>query len=133
MLFDAASVLVSGRGATSDSTCAYTLNTVLDATNQSPRKYIIAVIVLAVLVAVAIGDAYFKTKRTERNTVTLKSSIATMSIQELSGRSKECDESRAARESGKGDSDYCTAVWREIEARPLQIVDPSRPTSAPPR
>ena len=33
------------------------------------------------------------------------------------------------REPGKPDSDYCIAVWREIEARPLQIVDPGRPTS----
>jgi len=81
------------------------------------------------LVAVAIGDAYFKTRRTERNAASQRSTLSTMSIQELSGRSKECDESRPAPESGKRDSDFCTAVWREIEARPLQIVDPGRPTS----
>jgi hypothetical protein len=51
-----------------------------------------------------------------------------MSIQELSAHSKDCDESRAARESGKPDSDYCVSVWREIEARPLQIVE--SPTGA---
>ena len=100
-----------------------------DEATQSSRRYTIAVVVLAVLVAVALGDAYFKTRRTERNTLSVKSSLSTMSIQELSGRSKECDESRAGREPGKHDSDYCAAVWREIEARPLQIVDPGRPTS----
>jgi hypothetical protein len=100
-----------------------------DEATRSPRKYAIAVVVLAVLVAIAIGDAYFKSRRTERNAASQRSSLSTMSIQELSGRSKECDESRAAREPGKPDSDYCIAVWREIEARPLQIVDPGRPTS----
>jgi hypothetical protein len=102
-----------------------------DEASQSPRKYAIAiaVVVLAVLVAVAIGDAYFKTRRTERNAASQRSSLSTMSIQELSGRSKECDESRAGRAPGRPASDYCIAVWREIEARPLQIVDPGRPTS----
>jgi hypothetical protein len=108
-----------------------------DEAPQSSRKYTIAVVVLAVLVAVAMGDAYFKTRRTERNAASQRSSLSTMSIQDLSGRSKECDESRAGREPGKRDSDYCVAVWREIEARPLQIVespenakgDPGRPTS----
>ena len=102
-----------------------------DEATQSSRKYAIAVVVLSVLVTVAIGDAYFKTRRTERNAASQKSSLSTMSIQELSGHSKECDESRAGRKPGKHDSDYCIAVWREIEARPLQIVDPSRPTPAP--
>jgi hypothetical protein len=100
-----------------------------DEATQSSRKYTIAVAVLAVLVAVVISDAYFKTRRIERNAASQRSSLSTMSIQELSGRSKECDESRAGRESGKPDSDYCIAVWHEIEARPLQIVDPGRPTS----
>jgi hypothetical protein len=100
-----------------------------DEATQSSRKYTFAAAVLAVLLAVVIGDAYFKTRRIERNAASQRSSLSTMSIQELSGRSKECDKSRADRESGKPDSDYCTAVWREIEARPLQIVDPGRPTS----
>jgi hypothetical protein len=104
-----------------------------DDATQTPRKYTIAVVVLATLVAVAIGDAYFRTRRTEQKTATLRSALSTMSIQELSGHSKECDESRASREPGKQDSDYCTAVWREIEARPLQIVDPSRPNAEPHR
>jgi hypothetical protein len=94
-----------------------------DEVTQSSRMYAIAVPVLAVLVTVAIGDAYFKTRRTERDAASQKSSLSTMSIQELSGRSKECDESRAGRKPGKHDSDYCIAVWREIEARPLQIVE----------
>jgi hypothetical protein len=112
-----------------------------DDATQNPRKYTIAVVVLAVLVAVALGDAYFKTRRTEKNAANRRSSLSSMSIQELSRRSKECDESRAAGEAGKGDSDYCNTVWREIEARPLQIVespesakgDSGRPTSVPPR
>jgi hypothetical protein len=117
---------------TSDSS-AYTLGAMPDEATQSSRKYAIAVVVLAVLVTVAIGDAYFKTRRTERNAASQRSSLSTMSIQELSSRSKECDESRVGRDPGKGDSDYCIAVWREIEARPLQIVDPSQPSSAPHR
>jgi hypothetical protein len=108
-----------------------------DEATQSSRKYTVAVVVLAVLVAVAMGDAYFKTRRTERNAASQRSSLSTMSIQDLSGRSKKCDELRASREPGKHDSDYCVAVWREIEARPLQIVespqgakgDSGRPTS----
>jgi hypothetical protein len=100
-----------------------------DEATQSSRKYAIAVPVLAVLVAVVIGDAYFNTRRIERNAASQRSSLSTMSIQELSARSRQCDELRAAPEPGKRDSDYCSAVWREIEARPLQIVDPGRPTS----
>ena len=93
----------------------------------------IGIVVLAALVAVVIGDGYIKTRRAEQKTVTLNSALSTMSIQELSGRSKECDESPAGRESGRHDSDYCMAVWREIEARPLQIVPPRLTTSAPHR
>jgi hypothetical protein len=104
-----------------------------DEATITPRTYTIAMVVLAVLVAVAIGDAYIKTRRTERNTASQRSSLSTMSIQELSGHSKECDELRVGREPGRRDSDYCIAVWREIEARPLQIVDPDRATSEPHR
>ncbi len=86
------------------------------------RKYTIA-IVSVILMAVAIGSGYVKTKHAEHNKGTLISSLSAMSIQELSARSKQCDESPAARGSGRHDSDYCTAVWREIEARPLQIVE----------
>jgi hypothetical protein len=118
-------IISSAGRRTSHSTCAYTLNAMPDEATESRRKYTtIAMVVLAVLVAVAIGDAYFKTRHTERKALSQRSSLSTMSIQELSRRSKECDESRAAREPGKPDSDYCTAVWREIEARPLQIVEP---------
>jgi hypothetical protein len=132
MYFDGASAL-AGRRTTRPLRLAYTLNDMPDEATQIPRKYTIAVVVLAVLVAGALADAYFKTRRTERNAASQRSNLSTMSIQELSGRSKECDQLRAGREPGKGDSDYCMAVWREIEARPLQIVDPSRPTSAPHR
>jgi hypothetical protein len=98
-------------------------------------------IVSAILMAIAIGGGYIRTRHAEHDTVTLKSSLSTMSIQDLSVRSKQCDESPAGRESGRHDSDYCTAVWREIEARPLQIVEspegtkgePGQLTPAPPR
>ncbi len=124
------------------SVCAYTPDTMPgDATPTSATKYTIAaaIAVMAVLAA-AIGDGYFKTRHAAQKTLNLRSSLAAMSIQELSAHSKECDESPAGRGPGRHDSDYCAAVWREIEARPLQIVEspdgakgePARLIAAPP-
>lgn len=104
-------------------------------------KNTMAMVVSAILLAIAIGGGYLKTRHAEHGTATPASGLAAMSIQELSVRSKQCDESPAGRQSGRHDSDYCTAVWREIEARPLQIVaspqdtqgKPGRVTPAPPR
>lgn len=95
-------------------------------------KNTIVIVVSAILMAIAIGGGYLKTRHADRNTATLTSNLAAMSIQELSVHSKQCDESAAGRESGRHDSDYCTAVWREIEARPLQIVESPQGTQAEP-
>jgi hypothetical protein len=102
-----------------------------DAQPRSAIRYIIPVALLAILLAIALGDGFIKTRRAERNTATLKSGLAAMSIQELSSQSKACDESPAGRATGNRDSDYCAAVWREIEARPLQIVEPAQDAGAP--
>ncbi|MGC1522143.1 MAG: hypothetical protein WA803_11440 [Steroidobacteraceae bacterium] len=95
-------------------------------------KNTIAIAASAILMAIAIGGGYLKTRHAEHATATLESSLSTMSIQDLSVRSKQCDDSPAGRESGRHDSDYCTAVWREIEARPLQIVESPEGTPGEP-
>lgn len=86
-------------------------------------QYTIAIVVVAICGAIFLGDGYFRTRRAEQKTAHVRSDLAAMSIQELSVRSKECDDSRAGRDAVNRDSGYCEAVWREMEARPLQIID----------
>ncbi len=49
-----------------------------------------------------------------------------MSIQELARMSEQCDSERAGSPGSATthDAAYCLEVWREIEARPMQAVDP---------
>ena len=89
-------------------------------------KFTIAAIVSMILCAIVIGDGYIKSRRAKQNAVTVSSSLATMSIQELSRRSEECDQSQGRGQPGKHDADFCAQVWREIEARPLEVVDVGR-------
>jgi hypothetical protein len=86
-------------------------------------KYTVAVVVLALACAIFIGDGYLKTRRIEQSASTLRTNLSSMSIQELSSRSEECDLPPERRQSVKHDAAYCAEVWREIEARPLQAVE----------
>ena len=89
-------------------------------------KFTIVAIISVILGAIVIGDGYIKTRRAEQHAVTVTTSLSTMSIQELSQRSEECDQSKGRGQSGKHDAAYCAEVWREIEARPLQAVEVGR-------
>jgi hypothetical protein len=94
-------------------------------------KFTIAAIVSAILCAVVIGDGYLKSRRAKQHAVTVTTSLSTMSIQELSRHSEECDQSQGRGQSTKQDAAYCAEVWREIEARPLEVVEVGRVPASP--
>ena len=93
-------------------------------------KYkVVAVIVLLVLAALAIGDGYLRTRRAERRILTMKSQVSGMSIQQLARAEAECDSAPAARvPPTRGpatwrDGEFCEEVARAIEAEPMHIVN----------
>jgi hypothetical protein len=86
-------------------------------------KYTVAVVVLVIVAVIFIGDGYLKTRRAEHSASTRRTSLSSMSIQELSSLSEDCDLPPERRQSVKHDSAYCAEVWREIEARPFQAVE----------
>jgi hypothetical protein len=94
-------------------------------------KFTVAIILSVILGAIVIGDGYVKTRRAEQNAVMVKTGLSAMSIQELSRRSEECDQSLGRGQPVKHDAANCAEVWREIEARPLQAVDVGRVLVSP--
>jgi hypothetical protein len=95
---------------------------------MSAMKYTIPIVALMILGALWAGQGYLKTRRIEQNTVSLRTQLSAMSIQELSRRSEKCDQSTGGRPLVGHDADYCAEVWREIEARPLQSVEMPKQT-----
>jgi hypothetical protein len=86
-------------------------------------KYTLPTVVLVILGALWAAQGYLKTRRVEQHTVSLRTQLSAMSIQELSRLSVKCDRSMGGRPPVGHDADYCAEVWREIEARPLQSVE----------
>jgi hypothetical protein len=85
-----------------------------------------AVIVIAVLGGIVIGDGYLKTRRAEQSTSTLHANVAAMSNQQLAGAVRDCDPPPGSGQLSNHDAAYCAEVMRVIEDRPLQAVDTRR-------
>ena len=94
-------------------------------------RYRVAVIVVVILSAITIADCYLRTRQAHQRQVTLKASVAGMSIQQFARLSAECDSVQSPGAQVTHDTGYCTEVWREIEARPLQAVKVPRLTTVP--
>lgn len=93
-------------------------------------KYKVAVVTVAILAAVVIGDGYLRTRRADQKASVLKSAVSAMSIQELARASEECDSAQSPGGTAKQDAAYCAEVYRAIEDQPLQIVEMQ---ASPPR
>ncbi len=85
-------------------------------------KYKVAVVALVILVISVMGDGYLRTRQADQREVTLKRSVAAMSIQQLARLSAECDAAQSPGAPVAHTAQYCAEVWREIEDRPLQAV-----------
>jgi hypothetical protein len=87
-------------------------------------KYkVMAVVALLVLAALAIGDGYLRTRRTDRRILTMKSHVSGMSIQQLARAAADCDSARPANAPVRGgDEEFCEEVARAIEAEPMHLV-----------
>jgi hypothetical protein len=94
-------------------------------------KYQIAVIALVILCALVMGDGYLKSRHARQAVMTLKASVAAMSIQELARSSQECDSPPRTGQPVKHDAAYCAEVWRVIEDQPLQAVEVTRSPVTP--
>ena len=94
-------------------------------------KYKLTVVAVVILAAIVIGDGYLRTRQANQRQVTLKASVAGMSIQQLARLSAECDRSQSPGAPVTHDASYCAEVWREIEARPLQAVKVPPPANVP--
>jgi hypothetical protein len=90
-------------------------------------KYTGAVIVLACLAAIFIGDGLVKTKRAGQKAQSLTATVSALSPQELAARVRDCE---AAGQPGPTrppyDAAYCAEVMRVINNQSLQIVTTPR-------
>jgi len=94
-------------------------------------KYKVTVVAVVILAVIVIGDGYLRTRQANQREVTLKASVAGMSIQQLARLSAECDSAQSPGAPVTHDAGYCAEVWREIEARPLQAVKVPMTTTVP--
>ncbi len=88
-------------------------------------KYkMMAAVALLVLIILAIGDGYLRTRRADRRVSTMKSQISGMSIQQLARAAAQCDSALPAQAAPakRGDTEFCEEVARAIEAEPMHLV-----------
>jgi len=90
-------------------------------------KYTGAVIVLACLAAIFIGDGLVKTKRAGQKARSLTATVSALSPQELAARVRDCEAAgQPSQVPPPYDAAYCAEVMRVIDNRPLQMVTPQR-------
>jgi hypothetical protein len=92
----------------------------------------VAVIVIAILGGIVIGDGYLRTRRADQSRTTLHANISAMSIQQLAGEVRDCDPPVGSGQPVNHDTAYCAEVIRVIEDRPLQAVRPPQRASPTP-
>lgn len=95
----------------------------------------------AILAAVAfVGSGYLHTRRAERNADRERAAVHTMTQQELAAAIARCDAlptgDTPRDAAARRDAAYCEEVAREMDNRPLEIVEhklaaPALPATAP--
>jgi hypothetical protein len=96
-------------------------------------KYLIPTICVAVLLAAAVfvGSGYLKGRRADRTAAAQRSSVRSMSQQELAAAVARCDAAPASGQAASRDAAYCEDVAREMDDRPLEIVKRHPPDADP--
>jgi len=96
-------------------------------------KYKAATMVLVILSAVVIGDAFLKSRHVEQNTSKLRAAVSALSIQQLAVAVANCDAEHRQGERPAHTAAYCEEVRRRLDTEPLQSVEMGAPNSATPR
>jgi hypothetical protein len=82
-------------------------------------KYNVALSVLVVLGALALGGSYLKTSRDRQAALTLRANVSALNLQQLAISRRECDPGQLVTHSAA----YCAEIARALDAMPLQAVD----------
>ena len=85
-------------------------------------KYDIAVITAVLVSTVLIGASYLDSERTARHAVTVRATVASLSIQRLAPEIAACDSFRGRFNARDRRMIYCAEVIRAMDAQPLQTV-----------
>jgi hypothetical protein len=94
---------------------------------KATMKYTAAVIVLACLAAIFVGDGWVKTKRAGQKAQSLTATVSALSPQDLAARVRDCEAAgQPSQARPPYDAAYCAEVMRVIDDRPLQMVTPQR-------
>jgi hypothetical protein len=96
-------------------------------------KYKAAVVALAILSAVVIGDGFLKSRHVEQSTSKLRADVAALSVQQLAVSIVDCDARHRQGERRAHDAAYCEEVRRRLDTEPLQGVEIAAPNSTTPR
>jgi hypothetical protein len=99
----------------------------------APVKYLVPALCTAVLLAAAtfVGSGYLKGRRADRTAAAQRSSVRSMSQQELAAAVARCDAMPASGQAAPRDAAYCEDVAREMDDRPLEIVKRNPPEAVP--
>lgn len=101
-------------------------------------KYVAATIsaVAGLAALVFIGNGYLNTRRTDRKAEELHAAVHAMTQQDLAAAVARCDTPQNPGEPRTGvvrrDAAYCEDVAREMDNRPLEIVE-HKPSAPAPR
>ena len=90
-------------------------------------KYQAPIVLIVILSAVAIGDAFLKSRHVEQHTSKLRAAIAALSIQQLAVSMADCDAQHPQGEPRLHDAAYCDEVRRRLDTEPLQSVEIAAP------
>jgi hypothetical protein len=97
-------------------------------------KYLASTISAAALLAalVFIGNGYLNSRRSDRKAGEVRSAVHAMTQQELAAAIARCDapQEAAGRSAARQDAAYCEDVAREMDDRPLEIVEHKPPVPA---
>jgi hypothetical protein len=96
-------------------------------------KYKSAVVALAILGAVVIGDGLLKSRHVEQSASKLRAAVAALSIQQLAVSIVDCDAQHRQGERRAHEAAFCEEVRRRLDTEPLQSVEIAAPDSKTPR
>ena len=95
-------------------------------------KTLFATICAAVLLAAIafVGTGYLNGRRADRSAAAQRSSVRSMTQQELAAAVARCDAAPDPAQAQRRDAAYCEDVAREMDDRPLEIVKRNPPDAA---
>jgi len=85
-------------------------------------KYRAVAIVSVILAAAIIGNGLLNKRRIHHQATALKSTVSSMSLQELAARAAECESAPPPGARPLHDAAYCEEVMRALDNQPLELV-----------